>query len=69
MAGMAHAGGAYTLEEAYEAALRVTAMNARLRIARVQVPRASEASRARGGGRPMAAHAALVGEGKVRQPA
>jgi hypothetical protein len=56
------------LEEAYEAALRVAAMNARLKIEREQVPKVSEASRARGGGRPMAAHAAPVVEGKVRQP-
>jgi hypothetical protein len=67
-AGTAQAEGAYTLKEAYEAALRVTAMNARLKIAREQVPRVSEASRARGGGRPMAAYAAPVVEGKERQP-
>ncbi|GAQ84327.1 hypothetical protein KFL_001850020 [Klebsormidium nitens] len=69
MAGTAQAGGAYTLDEAYEAALRVTAMNARLKIAREQVPRISEASRARGGGRPVAALAApAVVERRVRQP-
>eukprot|EP00243_Klebsormidium_subtile_P005409 TRINITY_DN215_c0_g2_i2.p1 TRINITY_DN215_c0_g2~~TRINITY_DN215_c0_g2_i2.p1 ORF type:complete len:364 (+),score=89.29 TRINITY_DN215_c0_g2_i2:170-1261(+) len=70
MAGTAQAGGAYTLEEAYDAALRVTAMNARLKIAREQVPRVSEASRARGGGRPVAALAApaVVERRPVRQP-
>jgi hypothetical protein len=39
LAGTSQAGGAYTLEEAYEAALRVTAMNAGLKIAREQVPK------------------------------
>jgi hypothetical protein len=69
MAGTAQAGGAYTLEEAYEAALRVTAMNARLKIAREQVPRVAEVSRTRGGGRPMAALAGpVVAESKVLRP-
>lgn len=67
MAGTAQAGGAYTLEEAYEAALRVSAMNARLKIAREQVPRFFEPSRARGGSRHMAAHAAPAVEHKMRR--
>eukprot|EP00243_Klebsormidium_subtile_P012705 TRINITY_DN791_c0_g1_i1.p3 TRINITY_DN791_c0_g1~~TRINITY_DN791_c0_g1_i1.p3 ORF type:complete len:100 (+),score=12.82 TRINITY_DN791_c0_g1_i1:296-595(+) len=43
-------------------------MNARLRIAREQVSRASEAVRVRGSGRPMAAHAAPMAVRQVQQP-
>jgi hypothetical protein len=69
LVGTSQAGGAYTLEEAYEAALRVTAMNARLKIAREQMPKGFEAGRARGGGRHVAALAVLVVVGSgARQP-
>jgi hypothetical protein len=62
MASTVKTGGAYSLEEAYDVALMVSAGNARLKIARELVPRAAEAVRPRWGGRangPSGAHAAL----------
>jgi hypothetical protein len=53
-------GGAYTLDEAYEAALMVSAANSRLRIARELLPRAgvTDPARSRWGPRaPAGAHA------------
>ncbi|GAQ87150.1 hypothetical protein KFL_003340140 [Klebsormidium nitens] len=58
MASTKQTGGAFTLEEAYEAALRMQAINTRLRIARELVPRTGDPSRARWGGRTGTAHAA-----------
>jgi hypothetical protein len=49
---------AYTLEEAYEAALRVQAVNTRLRIARDLTPRVGDVQKPRWGGKPVAAHVA-----------
>jgi hypothetical protein len=69
MAGTAQARGAYMLEETYGAALRVTAMNARLKIAREQVPKVFEAGKAQGDGRAVAALAApVLAESRARQP-
>lgn len=59
MASTKQENGAYTLDEAYEAALRVQAVSTRLRIAREMVPRAGEPVRPRWGVRPAAAHAAI----------
>ncbi|GAQ91508.1 hypothetical protein KFL_007970030 [Klebsormidium nitens] len=60
LAATKEAGGAYTLDEAYEAALRVSAINARLKIARELAPRVADASRLRWSNKPAAAHAATV---------
>ncbi|GAQ82455.1 hypothetical protein KFL_001110320 [Klebsormidium nitens] len=61
MAATKEPGGAYTLDEAYEAALRVQSINSRLRIARELAPKAVEATRAQWGRKPaVAAHAAVV---------
>jgi hypothetical protein len=59
MASTFETRGAYSLEEAYDAALVVSAGNAGLKIARELVPRAAKAARPRWGGRPSGAHAAL----------
>lgn len=64
MQAMAHTrkpGGPYTLEEAYNASLRVQAASAKMRIARDLQPKpaAAEVSRARWVGRVAPAHAAL----------
>jgi hypothetical protein len=62
MASTVETGGAYSLEEAYDAALMVSAGNAWLKIARELAPRAAEVSRPRWGGKPAVAHAAVVPE-------
>jgi hypothetical protein len=62
MASTIETEGAYSLEEAYDAALMVSAGNARLKIARELAPRAAEASRSRWGSKPAGAHAAIVPE-------
>jgi hypothetical protein len=64
MSSTLQAGGAYTLDEAYEAALKVSAANSRLRIARELLPRVvgTEQARSRWGPRaPGATHAAVAG--------
>jgi hypothetical protein len=58
MASIVETGGAYSLEEAYDAALMVSAGNVKLKIARELAPRAAEAARPRWGDRPSGAHAA-----------
>jgi hypothetical protein len=50
--------GAYTLTEAYEAALRAQTVNVRLRIAREMAPRVADVGKPRWGGKPAAAHMA-----------
>lgn len=60
MAATKEPGGAYTLDEAYEAALRVQSINSRLRIARELVPKVATPTPARWSPRPAAAHAATV---------
>jgi hypothetical protein len=63
VASTLQSGGAYTLDEAYEAALMVSSANSRLRIARELLPRAvgTDAARSRWGPRaPAGAHAAIV---------
>jgi hypothetical protein len=63
IASTLQSGGAYTLDEAYEAALMVSAANSRLRIARELLPRAggTDPARPRWGPRaPAGAHAAMV---------
>jgi hypothetical protein len=62
MASTVETGGAYSLEEAYDAALMVSAGNARLKIARELAPRTAEVSRPRWGSKPAAAHAATMPE-------
>ncbi|GAQ91734.1 hypothetical protein KFL_008410050 [Klebsormidium nitens] len=59
MSSTVETGGAYTLDEAYEAALMVAAGNACMKIARELVPRSSEVPRACWGGRASGAHSAL----------
>jgi hypothetical protein len=64
MSSTLQAGGAYTLDEAYEAALMVSAANSRLRIARELLPRAvgTEQARSRWGPRALeGTHAAVAG--------
>jgi hypothetical protein len=64
MASTLQPEGAYTLDEAYEAALMVSAANSRLRIARELLPRAggTDPARARWGPRaPAGAHVAVAG--------
>jgi hypothetical protein len=63
MAATLQSGGAYTLDEAYEAALMVSATNSRLRIAKELLPRAvgADAARSRWGPRaPAVAHVAIL---------
>jgi hypothetical protein len=60
MAATTQVGGAYTLDEAYEAALRVTSINARLRIARELVQKPVDAGRARWTGRQPVARVTTV---------
>jgi hypothetical protein len=63
MASTLQPGGAYSLDEAYEAALMVSAVNTRLRIARELLPRVGGAdpARSRWGPRaPVGAHAAVA---------
>jgi hypothetical protein len=62
MASTVERGEAYSLEEAYDAALMVSAGNARLKIARELAPRAAESSRPRWGTKPAGAHAAILQE-------
>ncbi|GAQ93047.1 hypothetical protein KFL_012680020 [Klebsormidium nitens] len=62
LAATKQAGGAYTLEEVYEAALRVSAINARLKIARELAPKPADAGRLRWSSKPAGAHAATVPE-------
>jgi hypothetical protein len=62
MASTVETGGAYSLEEAYDAALMVSAGNARLKIARELAPRTAEVSKPRWGSRPAGAHAAILPE-------
>jgi hypothetical protein len=62
MASTVETGGAYSLEEAYDAALMVSAGNARLKIARELAPRTAEASKPRRGSKPVGAHTAIVPE-------
>jgi hypothetical protein len=57
MASTVETGGAYSLEKVYDAALMVSAGNARLKIARELVPRVAESSRPRWGTKPAGAHA------------
>jgi hypothetical protein len=63
MAATKKALGVYTLEEAYEAALHVRAMNTRMRIARELAPKTGDAGRPRWGGKPAAAHVATLAGG------
>jgi hypothetical protein len=58
MAASKKPSGAYTLTEAYEAALRVQAVNVRLRIAREMAPRVGDVRKPRWGGKQAAAHMA-----------
>jgi hypothetical protein len=64
MASTLQSGGAYTLDEAYDAAIMVSAANSRLRISRELLPRAGgvDPGRARWGPRaPAGAHVAVAG--------
>jgi hypothetical protein len=60
MASTVETGGAYSLEEAYDAALMVFAGNARLKNAWELAPKTAEVSKPRWGGKPVGAHAAIV---------
>ncbi|GAQ83945.1 hypothetical protein KFL_001690230, partial [Klebsormidium nitens] len=59
LAAVTSGDGGYTLDNAYDAAVRVSEMASRLRIAREMTPRLAEVVRPRWGGRAPAAHAAV----------